>query len=55
MISTSDLKAIVKKLLAHSVAGPIVKEELLASSDDSLVNALEQAETKHHEGIGRRN
>lgn len=44
MISTSDLKAIVKKLLAHSVAGPIVKEELLASSDDSLVNALEQAE-----------
>lgn len=44
MISASDLKAIVKNLLSHSVAGPVVIEELLASSEDSIVYALEQAE-----------
>lgn len=44
MISTSDLKAIVKTLLTHSVAGPIVKEELLASSEESIVYSIEQAE-----------
>lgn len=44
MISASDLKAIVKNLLTHSVTGPIVKEELLASSEKSIVHGLEKAE-----------
>jgi hypothetical protein len=44
MISASDLKAIVRKLLTDSVAGPALKEELLTSSNESLIYALEQAE-----------
>lgn len=44
MISNSDLKAIVRKLLADSVAGPVLTKELLASSGTSLECAREEAE-----------
>lgn len=43
LISESDLKDVVTKVLADSVAGPILRKELLASTERSLLYARSEA------------